>query len=172
MKPSVARPGATASGSCEILRASSKTIGAAELVKALFFRRAQLGIAADHLEIARHQCEGLGITLLALAQSRHGFRIGGVASQMIAAKAFDRDDMAFEQKAGHGIDIVEHAESREFDGAAAGFFERHARPAAGAGNRLRMEAPVSSATQIRRGRHRRVRNWPWSCGPGHRAPRR
>ena len=120
-----------------------RTIGAARTCQRCFFCWTDLGITADHIEIARHQRKRLGVALLALAQPRHRIGIGRVAGEMIAAEALDRDDMAFEQEACHGIDIVEHAEGRKFDRAAAGFFKDSARAAGMAGDRLRMETPIT-----------------------------
>ena len=46
------------------------------------------------LEVTHHQGERLGAALLALAQSRDGVGIGGVAGQVVAADPLDREDTA------------------------------------------------------------------------------
>jgi len=108
-----------------------------------FFRWTDLGITADHVEIACHQRKSFGVALLALAQPHHRIGVGRVAGEVIAAEALDRDDMAFEQEARCGVDIVEHAEGRKFDCAAAGFFKGDTRAADMTGDRLRVETPVT-----------------------------
>ena len=106
------------------------------------FRRTDLGIVADHIEIAGHQGERLVITLLALPQAGHGAGLSRIAGKVIAAKSLDRDDEALVEQAGNRIDIVKHAEGGILNRTAAESLKAHARTADMAGYRLRMKAPI------------------------------
>ena len=93
MKPSVSRPGATPSGRLAAA-ARSKTIGRLRSCAARASSSAtDAAVAADHVEVARHQRERLGSRRFAAAIARR-VGIGRVAGQMIAAQALDRDDLA------------------------------------------------------------------------------
>ena len=94
MKPSVARPGATASGRRSGPPRGSRTIGAAGLVDAPLGFRLEIAITADHVKIARHQRKRLGFAVLGCAQPRDRVAIGRVAGELVAAEALDRDDRA------------------------------------------------------------------------------
>ena len=110
MKPSVSSPGATASGRCSGRSARSSTIGASRLCSARSSSSLGVTITADNVEVARHQRERLGLALLALAQPRDGFRIGGVAGELIAAEPLIATISPLLQQGADRIDIVEHRE--------------------------------------------------------------
>ena len=104
------------------------------------FERRHAAIALNHRQVARHHRQGLGRPPLALAQPRHCRLTARIAGQVVAAEAFDGDDVPGPQP-GHGlmqrVDRVDLALGRL--GAQ--------RWAAGwAGIRLGVEAPVLGVT--------------------------
>jgi hypothetical protein len=50
-----------------------------------FFGGIHTAVAADHVEVAGHQCERLGLAVLGLAQGAHRGFVRGVARELIAA---------------------------------------------------------------------------------------
>ncbi len=103
---------------------------------------ADAAIAPDDVEIPGDHRERLRTAALALPQPLDGRGIGRIADQMIAAKPFDRDDLAFLNQAAGGIDVVEHRVLVETDGAAVEANQGSPRAATVAGNRRVMKAPV------------------------------
>ena len=108
MKPSVLRRGATASGQTVGTRRPQQHDGRFHAGQRRFLLVADPAIAANDIQIARHQCEGLGIAPFSLPQPRNRLGIRRVAGELIAAQPLDRDDLALLQQAADGVDIVEH----------------------------------------------------------------
>ncbi len=104
--------------------------------------RVDARIAADHVEVARHQGEGLGVAVLQGAEPRHGLGAGRVARELEAAEPLDGDDLALLYQAAHGIDVVEHGVLVEAHRAAVEADEPCLRPACVAGDGLGVEAAV------------------------------
>ena len=74
--------------------ASSRTIGASGLAEQPLFARIDGAIAADDLDVARHQGEGLRVAPLRAAKARDGVGVGRVAGELITAQPLDGDDLA------------------------------------------------------------------------------
>ena len=95
MKPSVPSPGATAAArrSGTVRAHQHDHDGCARRCQCLgFVRRCTTGARR---RISRAiSANGFASRRLALAQPRHGFRIGRVAGELIAAEPLDRDDLA------------------------------------------------------------------------------
>ena len=106
-------------------------------------RRTHAAIAADDVEVARHQRERLGVAPLRCAQAFDRFGIGRVAGEVVAAEPLDGDDLALLDQAAGGIEIVEHRVSVDADRRAVEPDERRVRPAGRAGDRLGVESPVA-----------------------------
>jgi hypothetical protein len=86
---------------------------------------------ATDTALANITAKGFSSRFLRLAQARHGFGIARVAGQVIAAEAFDGDDLAAQQaRQGFGDRVARLVTQREL------------RPAYGTGVRLGVEAAV------------------------------
>jgi hypothetical protein len=73
------------------------------------------GVVRDGRRIREHHGEGLLLAVLALAQARHGFGVGRIADEMVAAEALDGDDLAARearQRFGDGIGHIERRTRR------------------------------------------------------------
>ena len=74
-----------------------------------------LRVAADHVQVARHQRERLVRTTLASPQLGEHVGAGRVAGEVDAADALDRDDEAVHQRASGRVHVVHHRERLEVD---------------------------------------------------------
>jgi len=96
----------------------------------------------DHVEVARHHRERLPRAALALPQAGDGVGVGGVAGELEAAQALDREDLAAHQQARRAVHGIERGDGVERERAAVAAFQPGARAAGMAGDRLRVEAAV------------------------------
>ena len=98
---------------------------------------ADVGQPGERRRVGDHHREGLGLARLARAQARHRVGVAGVAGEVKAAEALDRDDLAAsEPRDGRG-DRVDRVQRR-----AVGREQRQPRTAGGAGVRLGVKAAV------------------------------
>jgi hypothetical protein len=63
-------------------------------------------IAPNDCKVACHECKRLGVASLGAAQARNRVGIGGVACQVIATEALDRDNLSAADQADSGLDGV------------------------------------------------------------------
>ena len=78
--------------------AGASTIGRAVEVSSASLSDGKLHQPASHIEVPHHDRERLLLAIFALAQSRHGRGISGIASQVISAQPFYRDNLSRAQQ--------------------------------------------------------------------------
>jgi len=123
-------------------------------------------------DIGRHDREGLGVALLALAQASHGGDVLGIANEMKPAEPLKRQNVTGEEAFQRGGDYIVHGNRRTV-----GVAQSQARTADCAGVRLGVKAAFGGGAvfprAIRAGIPARnpgiARNWPCWCWRGRRA---
>ena len=108
-------------------------------------------VATDHVDIACHQCERLGLAVLRRAQLRHRPGIRGVACKLVAAQPLHRHDPSVAQQCSSVGDRI----------ARPGRQQPRARPARRTGDRLGMEPPIRRIAGTRRDTPGTARTPPW-----------
>ncbi len=99
-------------------------------------------IAADDIEVPRHQGERLGIAAFAPAQLGDGDRVLRIAGEMEAADTLEGDDAPTLEQQARGRHGILRPQGIRFDHAAARVLKPDARAAGGTGVGLGMETPI------------------------------
>ena len=137
MTPSVFNPGAIAAGNLSGPQVWSNTIGASADCSSAPSISLDGAIAPGRSGIGHHDRERLAEPALAAAQFGDGLGVRGVARQVEAAECFESDNAALRDQRRGGRDRIHGRYIATVDR-----FQRQARPAAWAGDRLGVKAAI------------------------------